>query len=32
MGWKAGRWLDTVYMQIALGSGISTAPIAPGKD
>lgn len=31
MGWKAGRWLDTVYMQIALGSGISTAPIAPGK-
>lgn len=32
MGWKAGRWLDTVYMQIALGSGISTAPIAPRKD
>ena len=32
MGWKAGRWLDTVYMQIALGRGISTAPIAPGKD
>lgn len=31
MGWKAGRWLDTVYMQIALGSGISTAPIAPGQ-
>lgn len=31
MGWKAGRWLDTVYMQIALGSGISTAPIAPEK-
>ncbi len=31
MGWKAGRWLDTVYMQIALGSGISTAPVAPGK-
>lgn len=31
MGWKAGRWLDTVYMQIALGSGISTAPITPGK-
>jgi phosphinothricin acetyltransferase len=31
MGWKAGRWLDTVYMQIALGSGISTAPVAPGQ-
>lgn len=26
MGWKAGRWLDTVYMQIALGGGITTAP------
>lgn len=25
MGWKAGRWLDTVYMQIALGEG-STCP------
>lgn len=31
MGLKAGRWLDTVYMQIALASGISTAPIASGK-
>lgn len=26
MGWKAGRWLDTVYMQVALGEGTSTAP------
>lgn len=32
MGWKAGRWLDTVYMQIALGNGIATAPTACGKD
>ena len=29
MGWKAGRWLDTVYMQIALGGGTATAPDAP---
>ncbi|MFB9051211.1 GNAT family N-acetyltransferase [Sphingobium indicum] len=28
MGWKAGRWLDTVYMQIALGGGNATAPDA----
>ncbi|CAN5383738.1 GNAT family N-acetyltransferase [soil metagenome] len=28
MGWKAGRWLDTVYMQIALGSGATTHPDA----
>ncbi|WP_257557654.1 GNAT family N-acetyltransferase [Sphingobium sp. CFD-2] len=28
MGWKAGRWLDTVYMQIALGGGNATAPSA----
>lgn len=28
MGWKAGRWLDTVYMQAALGGGIATAPVA----
>lgn len=28
MGWKAGRWLDTVYMQIALGRGAATAPSA----
>ncbi|WP_404336047.1 GNAT family N-acetyltransferase [Sphingomonas sp. MMS12-HWE2-04] len=26
MGWKAGRWLDSVYMQIALGEGSSTDP------
>ncbi|AUW59748.1 GNAT family N-acetyltransferase [Sphingobium sp. SCG-1] len=32
MGWKAGRWLDTVYMQIALGGGTATAPAATGRD
>lgn len=32
MGWKAGRWLDTVYMQIALGGGIATPPVASEKD
>jgi phosphinothricin acetyltransferase len=32
MGWKSGRWLDTVYMQIALGEGTATAPDALGKD
>lgn len=32
MGWKAGRWLDTVYMQVALGGGAATAPFAPGKE
>lgn len=32
MGWKAGRWLDTVYMQVALGGGTATAPVASGKD
>lgn len=26
MGWKHGRWLDTVYMQRALGDGIASAP------
>ncbi|AMK24316.1 MULTISPECIES: GNAT family N-acetyltransferase [unclassified Sphingobium] len=26
MGWKAGKWLDTVYMQIALGDGSTTPP------
>ncbi|WP_232496197.1 GNAT family N-acetyltransferase [Novosphingobium kaempferiae] len=31
MGWKAGRWLDTVYMQIALGGGTGTAPVPSGK-
>lgn len=29
MGWKAGRWLDTVYMQIPLGGGTATAPCVP---
>lgn len=28
MGWKAGRWLDSVYMQIALGDGASKHPAA----
>ena len=32
MGWKAGHWLDTVYMQIALAGGATTAPVAPGKE
>jgi phosphinothricin acetyltransferase len=26
MGWKAGRWLDSVYMQIALGHGSTSHP------
>ncbi|WP_313807097.1 N-acetyltransferase family protein [Sphingobium sp.] len=26
VGWKAGRWLDSVYMQIALGAGATTPP------
>jgi phosphinothricin acetyltransferase len=26
MGWKHGRWLDTVYMQRALGDGTASAP------
>jgi phosphinothricin acetyltransferase len=25
-GWKKGRWLDNVYMQLALGSGSSRPP------
>ena len=25
-GWKQGRWLDNVYMQIALGKGSSEPP------
>ena len=28
MGWKANRWLDSVYMQIALGGGTATPPSA----
>ena len=26
MGWKHGRWLDTVYMQRALGDGTASSP------
>lgn len=26
-GWKAGRWLDVVLMQRALGEGATTAPV-----
>ena len=26
VGWKHGRWLDSVYMQIALGEGSSALP------
>lgn len=26
VGWKMGRWLDTVYMQRALGEGANSAP------
>lgn len=26
MGWKHGRWLDTIYMQRALGDGTSSPP------
>ena len=26
VGWKKGRWLDTVYMQRALGSGANDTP------
>lgn len=26
MGWKHGRWLDTVYMQRALGDGLQSPP------
>ena len=26
VGWKKGRWLDTVYMQRALGHGAETSP------
>ncbi len=27
VGWKAGRWLDTVYMERALGEGDETDPV-----
>lgn len=31
MGWKQGRWLDTIYMQRALGDGTASPPGAvPG--
>lgn len=26
LGWKQGRWLDSVYMQLALGEGDATSP------
>jgi L-amino acid N-acyltransferase YncA len=26
VGWKKGRWLDTVYMQRALGRGADADP------
>ena len=26
VGWKHGRWLDSVYMQLALGDGAATIP------
>lgn len=26
VGWKAGRWLDSVYMQLALGAGSTKDP------
>ena len=26
VGWKHGRWLDSVYMQLALGDGATTIP------
>ncbi len=26
MGWKQGRWLDTIYMQRALGDGMTSPP------
>lgn len=29
VGWKHGRWLDTVLMQIALGAGDREAPTRP---
>lgn len=32
MGWKAGRWLDTIYMQVALGDGTASAPGLSGTD
>ncbi len=28
-GWKFGRWLDTVFMQRALGEGDRSAPVRP---
>ncbi len=30
-GWKAGRWLDAVLMQRALGEGAATAPEEAGR-
>jgi phosphinothricin acetyltransferase len=28
VGWKLGRWLDTVIMQRALGDGAATPPVS----
>ena len=28
VGWKHGRWLDSVYLQRALGEGATTQPVA----
>ena len=29
LGWKHGRWLDNVYMQLSLGEGACTPPDGP---
>ena len=30
LGWKFGRWVDVVWMQRSLGSGVTAAPDGPG--
>ncbi len=30
VGWKFGRWIDVVEMQLALGAGANSAPPSPG--
>ena len=32
VGWKKGRWLDTVYMQRALGTGAKSSPDLPSRE
>lgn len=32
LGWKAGKWLDTLYMQRALGDGSDTPPPSTSGD